>query len=116
MNVTVLAVNVLEDTLNCERVEVIREKDCPDDASLTAREGAATESTHMNLGSMPNWTLDEYRQKFTGLMNVKRFGAMAIGGRNLVVHNHSRFERDTASRAWKQRWVVLRRQCVDTLF
>lgn len=48
-------------------------------------------------------------------MNVKRFVVMTDDGRNFAIYGRSRIERDTASGAWKRRWAVLRRRCVDIL-
>lgn len=61
----------------------------------------------MALGTLPGWTLDDCRRECAGLKDVKRFEAMVDGGKNLLIYNRIRFERDTASGAWKMRWVLL---------
>lgn len=49
----------------------------------------------MDLGYLPSWTSDDYRQKRAGLMEVKRFEAMAANSKNLVIYDRSRFKRNT---------------------
>lgn len=48
-------------------------------------------------------------------MNVKRFDAMAVDGKNVVFFARNRIERDTALRIRKRRWVGLSRWCVSVL-
>lgn len=69
----------------------------------------------MNLGPLQNWTSDENRRECAAVMIVKRFVALAVVGRNLVVYDRNRLERDTVSGAWKQRWAVLSRWCLGIL-
>lgn len=61
----------------------------------------------MDLGSQPKWTVDEYCQKSAGLMDVKRFGAMAVDSKSLIIHDRVCFERDTTLGAWKRQWGLL---------
>lgn len=84
MTVSLLAVNMLQDTAIRERVEVLREED-RDNVFVTVPAGAATESTRMDLGPLPSWTLDKYCNESAGLMDVKHLDAMAVDGGNLVV-------------------------------
>lgn len=92
---------------NWGRAKIIQESDCPDDAPATVSESAATEGTRMKLRSFPNWTLYQYRRRCVGVMDVKRFDGVDVGGRNFVVHDWNCFQRDTALGAWKQYWAVL---------
>lgn len=50
----------------------------------------------MDLDPMPQWTLGEYCCECAGLTDVKRFNLMAVDGRNRVMYDTNRFERDTA--------------------
>lgn len=74
---------------------------------MTARVEASTVITKMDLGQTPKWTLDEYRSESAGVMNVKRFDAVAVYGKSLVVHEGSRFERDAGLGKWKNRWTLV---------
>lgn len=47
----------------------------------------------MDSGPVPNWDLDEYRSESTGLMEVRRFEAMASDGVILVMYDCSRLKR-----------------------
>lgn len=76
---------MFQDTASREHAEVTRVKGRRDDGMLTAREGAATGSTRMDLCPLPNWTLDEYRGECTSLTDIKCFDARGVDGRNLVV-------------------------------
>lgn len=51
-----------QDNANLNQLEVIREADCFDDVSVSSLEEAAAIDTRMNFGSLPNRTLDEYRE------------------------------------------------------
>lgn len=59
--------------------------------------------------------MDEYRRDCAGLVNVKRFDALDVDSKNLVIYDGSPFERDTAWGAWKTRWAMLSRWCVGIL-
>lgn len=61
----------------------------------------------MDLSPMPQRNLDECRRECAGTMDVKLFNATVVDGKNLVVYDRGRFERDTAVGAWKRRWTVL---------
>lgn len=60
----------------------------------------------MNLDLVQSWTLDEYLRECAGLIDLKRFDAMAVGGKNQDMYYRSRFERGTALGAWK-RWLAV---------
>lgn len=67
---------------------------CRDDAPYG--EVATTGRTRMDFDPLSKWTLDVYRRKCAGLMDVKRFKAMAVDGKNLLMYDRNRFECDTA--------------------
>lgn len=69
---------------------------------MPSRERAFTANLRMDLGLLPNWTWDDYRQECAGLLSGKRFEAMAADGRNLVVYDRRRMERETALSLWKK--------------
>lgn len=46
----------------------------------------------MELGPLPNWSLDEYHRECAGLVEVKRFDDVAADGCDLVVNGRNRFE------------------------
>lgn len=69
----------------------------------------------MDLGTLPNWTLDVDCRERVGLMDVNRFEAMAVDGKNLVMYDRCRFECDTALGAWRNRWAVLSQLCVEII-
>lgn len=54
------------------------------------------------------------------MIDLKRFDALAVDGRNLVIYDQHCFNRDTALSASKWRWAVLSKWyvgiLVDTLF
>lgn len=74
----------------------------------------------MNLGPLPNRTLDEYCREGASLVDVRFYDAMAIDDENLVIYDHDRFDCDTVLGAWKRCWAVLSRWSlgilVDTRF
>lgn len=94
--VFVLEVSMLQNTTSCDRVETIQKGDRRGDVSATAHERAAPRSIQMRFDPLSNWTLGEYRRVCAGLMNEKHFDAMAVKGKNLVIHNRNGFKRDTA--------------------
>lgn len=69
----------------------------------------------MIFGLLPNWTLDNYRFESADMTDVERFESIAIDGRNLVVYDRSRFERDTVMGGWKRRSKELSRWFVGIL-
>lgn len=73
---------------------------------MPIRERASTGSTQMDLSPAPNWTLDEYRRKCAALVDMNYFDAIAVGGKNLVVYDRSRFERETAQGRGKDDGVL----------
>lgn len=64
-----------------------------DDAPASAK--ASTGSTQMDLGTVPNWTSDEYCRECADLRDKKRFDAMAVDSMSLVMYNCSCFHPDT---------------------
>lgn len=88
------------------RAEGVRGGYQRDDAPAPTREGASIRDTPMNLGVVLQWTLGKYRRGCAGLVIVKRFDATAAIGKNLVVYDRHRFERDMALGAWKRYWAV----------
>lgn len=105
---------------NRERAEIIWDGVRSDVVSYIAREEATTRNTRMDLRPLPNWTLNYHCRKCAGMMDMKRFDAMALECRNLVIYDRNRFESDTALGACKRRWTVLSswrvRTLVDTWF
>lgn len=94
-----------QDKVTSQQMERDRKEDRRGD--LPAHEGASTRFTRMDLDPLPNRTLDDHRRDCASLMDVKSFDATAADVRNVVLHNHKRFERDIALGAWKRRWAVL---------
>lgn len=45
------------------------------------------------------------------MMDVRQFSAIAVRGKNLLTYDQNKFQWDTASGAWKQHLVVLRKRC-----
>lgn len=84
------------DNENSGRVEKAQERDRRDHVPTTARNEASPGSTQADPASLQDWTLDEYRGYCAGLVDVKRFDAMADNGKNLAVYDRNRFGRDTA--------------------
>lgn len=101
-----------QNNANHKRTEDSRDGDQGDNILATAREEADTRDTRMDLGLLPNWTLDEYHRVCASMMGMKRFAAMAVAGKNLVIYDSNRFERDTALGMWKRHWAVQSRWCV----
>lgn len=97
-----LSVCTSQDNPSHKRAEAIREKDQRDAASFTACVDAATRRGRMDLDSSSNWTMDDYGQKYSGVMDVKCLDVKAVDSRNLVVYDRSRFERDITLGAWKR--------------
>lgn len=54
------------------------------------------EPTKSDLDSALHWTLKNYRLECSGLMGVKRFGAIAEAIKSFVVYNRSRLAHYTA--------------------
>lgn len=50
----------------------------------------------MHFGLVLQWTLEEYRRECAGLMHMKRFDAMAVDDKKLVIYDCNCLERDTA--------------------
>lgn len=104
-----------QDNENSGRAEDARGEDLRDDVLGSAREGASTRSLQMDLGLVPNRTLDAYRRECAGLMKVERFEVMVVDGKNLVVFGGDHFERDTDMGVLKRRWALLSQYCVGIL-
>lgn len=66
----------------------------------------------MDLRLFSNCSLDEYCYECAGLKNVKRFDGTAVDGKNHVICDCNRLERDTALGAWKKCCAMLSRWCV----
>lgn len=50
----------------------------------------------MNLGLLPNWTLNKFRCECAGMTDVKCFDALAVDDRSLEKYDRNCFERGTA--------------------
>lgn len=59
--------------------------------------------------------LDDYRRECAVLIDKKRFDAMAVDSKTLVIYDLNRFKRDTAIDAWKRQSAVLSRWYVGIL-
>lgn len=74
----------------------------------------------MDLGPVPQCTLEKYRSECAGLMNIKCFGATAESGKNFSVFDRNCFGRDTPPGARKRRWASKSLWCagilIDTRF
>lgn len=77
-----------------------------DKASKAANECAPTQSTQMNLGSVTQGTSEDHCREGASFMDIKRFGGKTEDGKNFVVFNYNRFERDTTLSARKRWWAV----------
>lgn len=86
---------MLRDTANSERAKVAQSDARRNSDSDTACEGASAGSTGMDLGLVPQRTLEEYRRECAGQINVKRFSAMAEDAENLVGYDRNCFKHDT---------------------
>lgn len=102
-----LSSSMPEDSTNCERAEVIRDGDCRNLVSDIAYEEVAMGDTRLSFGLSPNWMLEEYCCECAGMMDTKRLDAVVVDGRDPVIYDRNRLERDTAIGAWKRRWAVL---------
>lgn len=69
----------------------------------------------MDLCPLPNCTRHEYHRECAALMDVKHFDAMTVDGKDRVIHDRNRFERDTGLGAWDRHWAMLSRRCVEIL-
>lgn len=70
---------------------------------VTVHENDSAGNTQMDLRHLPICVLEDYHRKCAGLVDVKRFNAMSDNGKNLVMFDQNRFERDTALGGWKWR-------------
>lgn len=99
MQKCVLTCSKSQDDATSGRVEREREGYGLDD--VPARERASSVSACMDIGAVPNWTLEEYRHKCTNVMDTKGFDARAVVDSNLLIYDLHRFKNDTTLGAVK---------------
>lgn len=58
--------------------------------------GATRREEEENVGLPPRRTLLEYCRECEEMINVGRFSAMAVDGKNLVMYDRNNLQRDTA--------------------
>lgn len=69
----------------------------------TFRKQAIAKGTQIDLGSALQRTLENCRCECTGVMGMKRLGAMPEDGDSLLEYNCNRFSCDVTLDAWKWR-------------
>lgn len=78
--------------------------------TMTTSEVAVVPGTVLLLEA-GNWTVVDYKSRYTDRINVCRFNAMSFDGPNAIIYHRRGVKRHTEIGGWNRRWSLMRSCC-----